>query len=381
MADASPDIQFPQTSTRDPGEVAARLQAWLTKQLPARGAPQVSNLEIPSTNGLSSETVLFEATWDEASGTRQESLVARIAPEASAVPVFPIYDLERQFRVMQLVGEHSSVPVPRVYWSEPDPAPLGSPFFVMERIDGQVPPDILPYNFGSWLSEGTPDQLATLEEATVGVLAELHAIDRPLERFAFLELDRPEPTALGRHVADQWSYYEWVVADGLRSPLLEACFAWLRKHWPQPEGDTVFSWGDSRIGNILYRDFTPAAVLDWEMAGLAPREVDLGWLIFMHRFFEEVAADYGLPGMPELLRRDDVAARYESITGYTPRDLDFYTMYAATRHGIIMSRIARRAIHFGETTAPDDVDDMISHRRTLERMLAGSYWADRGGAA
>jgi aminoglycoside phosphotransferase (APT) family kinase protein len=138
------------------------------------------------------------------------------------------------------------------------------------------------------------------------------------------------------------------------------------------------SWGDSRIGNILYRDFEPVAVLDWEMAGLAPPEVDLGWLIFLHRFFEDIAADNGLPGLPDLLRRDEVAAAYESMTGYTPQDLDFYTMYAATRHGIIMFRIYRRAIHFGEADAPDDVDDMISLRRTLEEMLAGTYWSDRG---
>src|SRR5262249_11141778 len=152
-------------------------------------------------------------------------------------------------------------------------------------------------------------------------------------------------------------------------PLIEAAFDWLHAHWPADEGETVFSWGDSRIGNILYRDFEPVAVLDWEMAGLAPREVDLGWLIFMHRFFEDVAETYGLPGMPNLLRRDDVAATYEALTGHMPHDLDFYTMYAATRHGIIMSRIARRSIHFGEAEAPDDVDDMISHRKILERML------------
>jgi aminoglycoside phosphotransferase (APT) family kinase protein len=156
--------------------------------------------------------------------------------------------------------------------------------------------------------------------------------------------------------------------------LIEAAFEWLHAHWPDDEGETVFSWGDSRIGNILYRDFAPVAVLDWEMAGLAPREVDLGWLIFMHQFFEDVAQTYELPGMPEFLRRDDVATTYESLTTHAPRDLDFYTMYAATRHAIIMSRIARRAIHFGEAEPPADVDDMISHRKLLERMLEGTYW-------
>src|SRR2546429_834837 len=44
--------------------------------------------------------------------------VARLAPDPSAVPVFPTYDLIRQARTIALVAEKSSVPVPRIYWSE-----------------------------------------------------------------------------------------------------------------------------------------------------------------------------------------------------------------------------------------------------------------------
>jgi aminoglycoside phosphotransferase (APT) family kinase protein len=94
----------------------------------------------------------------------------------------------------------------------------------------------------------------------------------------------------------------------------------------------------------------------------------------MHHFFEGVAAQFSLPGMPGFLRPDDVATTYESLTGHAPRDLGFYMLYAALRHGIIMSRIQRRAIHFGEATMPDDPNDLISHRATVEAMLAGTYW-------
>ena len=64
------------------------------------------------------------------------------------------------------------------------------------------------------------------------------------------------------------------------------------EHWPADEGPTVLSWGDSRIGNVMYRDFEPVAVLDWEMAGLGPREVDVGWFIYAHRVFEEEKVAY-----------------------------------------------------------------------------------------
>jgi aminoglycoside phosphotransferase (APT) family kinase protein len=359
----------PVTSTRDPGDVQVRLERWLGDRLPGGTAPQVSGLEVPATNGMSSETILFEASWDEEGAARTGSFVARLAPDPANVPVFPVYDLDRQFRVMQSVGELTTVPVPRVRWCELDPGALGTPFFVMERVEGQVPPDLMPYNFGdSWLSDASADDQRRLQDSSVGIIARLHAVEHPEREFAFLGT-----SGLRECVAEQRSYYEWVAA-GTPSPLLEACFAWLDEHWPDDEGPLVLSWGDSRIGNIMFRDFEPVAVLDWEMAALGPRELDLAWLTFQHRFFEDLAAEHGFAGMPHFMRREDVAATYERLTGVTPRDLDFYTMYAALRHGIIMSRIARRAIHFGEATMPDDIDDLIMHRSTLEAMLAGTYW-------
>jgi aminoglycoside phosphotransferase (APT) family kinase protein len=237
-----------------------------------------------------------------------------------------------------------------------------------------VPPDIMPYTLGSWLLDASEGERRRLQSRTVEVIARIHAIPDPEETFSFLRPDSSEPTALRRHVADQRSYYEWVASDGLRSPLIEAGFSWLEEHWPEEEGKAVLSWGDSRVGNIIYREFEPVAVLDWEMASLAPREVDLGWLCFLHRFFEDIASAAGAPGMPDFLRPGDVARQYESATGYAPRDLDFYMTYAAIRHGIVMSRVQRRAIHFGEAVMPADVDDLILHRATLESMLDGTYW-------
>jgi aminoglycoside phosphotransferase (APT) family kinase protein len=110
------------------------------------------------------------------------------------------------------------------------------------------------------------------------------------------------------------------------------------------------------------------------MAGLGPRELDLGWTIFMHRFFDDLALQFGLPGLPDFLRRGDVAATYAELTGHTPRDLDWYTAYAAVRHAVIMTRIGMRSAHFGEAEMPADLDDLITHRAALEAMLAGTYW-------
>jgi len=376
MSTTDPDsIAFPQTSTRDPEATRRALERWLGTVLPEGASPRISHFDAPDTNGMSSETVLFDVTWRDRDEEQTWPLVARIAPDPGNVPVFPEYDLERQALTMRTVAALSDVPVPTVHWSEGDLRVLGAPFFVMERVEGVVPPDILPYNFMSFLTDASPDDRRRLQEATVHVLARLHAIEGVEEMFHFLPGATNEQSALQRHVDEQRAYYEWVVADGRRSPLIEAAFQWLDQRWPSEESPPVLSWGDARIGNVLYRDFEPVAVLDWEMAALGPAELDVAWMITLHAFFEEVAKTYGLPGLPDFLRRDDVVAQYEALTGRQLRDLDFYCTYAATRHAIIMSRIGRRAIHFGEAEEPDDIDDLITHRAMLEAMLEDRYWS------
>ena len=357
-------------SSRDPGALRPRLLRWLEGRL---AAPEITELATPSASGMSSETLVFDVRFREGGAAGQGSYVARLAPDPRDVPVFPSYDLEAQFRLMGLVAEHSRVPVPRVRWLEPDPAHLGSPFFVMDRVAGRVPPDLMPYNLGSWLSEAAASDQRKLQDATVAVLAELHALDPGRIGAGFLEFRVPGGTPLARHIENQRRYYAWM-RDGRRHPVLERAFAWIDENRPRDEGPAVISWGDSRIGNVLYDGFEPAAVLDWEMAALGPRGLDLGWLVFMHEFFEGVARMLGQPGMPGFLRRDDVAAEYERLSGHALPDLAFYELYAALRHGIVMARIHARRVHFGEVEWPSDVDSVIPHRETLERMLDGSYW-------
>ncbi len=364
----APEIPAPKRSTRDLAATRARLEAWLAERLPAA---RIAQLASPSGTGMSSETLLFDATWRDGGAERTDAFVARVAPDPRDVPVFPSYELATQFRVMQLAAS-GGVPVPRVRWLEEDAARIGSSFFVMERVAGRVPPDILPYPMGSWLSEASPAAQRALQDATIAVIARLHAIDPEKSSAGFLAFDLPGATPLRRHVENQRRFYDWM-RQGRRYPLLERAFAWLEAHWPADEGDTVVSWGDSRIGNVLYDGFAPAAVLDWEMAALGPRGLDLGWLSFLHAFFQMIARGAGLPGMPDFLRADDVAAEYARCTGRRI-DLRWYEAYAALRHGIIMARIQARAVHFGESSWPANLDAAIPHAPLLERMLAGTYW-------
>ena len=369
------DERIMTVSERSPHALASRLETWLAGRLGAAARPVVSGVRIQRTSGLSSISVLFEADWtDTGTGSRRSGgYVARLAPEAAAIPVFPHYDLALQFDVIGQVAARSPVPVPPLRWNETDPAPLGSPFFVMDQVDGLIPLDNPPYVFAGWLPEAAPADRARLERASIEILAQVHAIADPVT--AFPGLRPPEGVdTLRRHVDEQRAYYLWALAgDGIQVPIIERGLDWLSRHWPDEHGPDVLSWGDARIGNIVYRDFTPVAVLDWEMAALGPRELDVAWFIFLHRFFQDLARTYGLPGLPDLLRRADVERHYQEVSGQPLRNLDFYLVYAALRHAIVMARVKRRMIHFGEDQVPGDPDDYVLHRASLEHLLDGTY--------
>lgn len=357
-------------STRSHEDLARRLQTWLGDGPPGLADATVTDLRVPESGGMSSETLIFDVEWTGDGGRRSAHRVARVEPDAGDMPVFPHYDLAGQARVMRLVGEQGAAPVPAVLWFEPDPSVLGAPFLVMERVEGRVPPDVMPYTMEGWLRDASAADQRALQDATVAVLAALHSIDPAGADLSFLAYRGPGATALRRHV-DHWrSYYDWVRGTR-RFPLLDAAFARLDATWPDDEGDAALSWGDARIGNVIYRGFEPAAVLDWEMAAVAPPGVDLGWFVVLHRFFDGIAGMLGVDGMPGFARRDDVLAAYGHAGGRVPDDLDFYELYAALRHGIVMARVHARRVHFGEETWPDDPDDAIMHRAMLESMLEG----------
>ncbi len=363
-------------STRSHDELRRRIETWLREGSPRLEGATVTDLGAPESGGMSSETLIFDAAFDAGDGRRDVArLVARLEPDPADLPVFPSYDLAGQARVMRLVAERSGVPVPHVRWYEGDPAVLGAPFLVMDRVDGRVPPDVMPYTMEGWLRDAGPADRRALQDRTVALLAGLHSITLSPDEASFLTggggAAGGPGTPLRRHVEHWRSYYGWVRGDG-RFPLLESAFERLEELWPDDEGPAALSWGDARIGNVVYRGFEPVAVLDWEMAGLAPPGVDLAWFVVLHRFFDGIAEMLGVEGLPDFARRDDVVDAYERAGGTTPADLDFYELYAALRHGIVMARVHARRVHFGEASWPDDPDDAIMHRAMLEAMLAGS---------
>ncbi|KAA1250418.1 phosphotransferase family protein [Mycobacterium simiae] len=374
MADESAveDIGRLQRSSRDITTLPAVLSCWLSSVLPAGAAPNVMVESGVDSTGMSSETIILTAHWQRDGKPITQKMVARVAPAAEDVPVFPTYRLDHQFQVMRQVRELTDVPVPTVRWIETTGDVLGTPFFVMDYVDGMVPPDVMPYTFGNnWFADAPGERQRELQDATVAVLTKLHSIPNAEKVFGFLTESWAGDSALRRHSNWVRSWYEFASLGIGRSPLIERSFTWLEEHWPDEVAarEPVLSWGDARLGNVLYRDFQPVAVLDWEMVALGPRELDVSWMIFAHMVFEELAGLARLPGLPAVMREEDVRATYQRLAGVELGDLHWFYVYSGVMWACVFMRTGARRIHFSEVEEPDDVESLFYHAPLMKRLI------------
>jgi len=341
---------------RDLDATRERLLGWIRRRLP--GA-EISPLAGPAATGFSNDTLLFDLAWEEQGRRRSRALVCRVQP--TGMGVFPRYDVTQQYRVMDALRA-TAVPVPAMLWLEPDPAPLGSPFFVMERIEGRIPTDSPPYHSGGWVTEIAPAERRAIWEGAVDVLAEIHRQDPVALGLDFLDAPPAGADTVAWQI-EHWSRYcDWVVGEA-RQPTLDAALAWLRAHQPRAEGAPRLCWGDSRIGNMVFQDGRCAAVLDWEMATLGPPEMDLAWFLFMDRHHGEGVGAARLAGFPE---RAETVARWEARVGRPARDLAWWEAFAGFRFAAILARVAQQMTSFG--ILPPDSTFAVDN--TASRLLA-----------
>ncbi len=352
------DVQHAGTTPwrRDADRLRAALAAWAR----AGGRGEVESIQMPD-SGMANDTVLFHLDG--------EPLVARLAPAPdSRYATFPNFDLAAQARVIELVRARTSVPAPEVVHLETSAEWLGVPFMVVRAVEGKVPNDNPPYLLdpSGWFLQGTPADWQRLERSTIDVFVQLHRIEDDDET-AFLRVDTTGATALARLLASHHAYYEWA-RDGHTVPVLERAYDALIRTLPKNDR-SVLLWGDGRPGNIIYRNFEPAAVLDWEMAGVGPPECDVAWTTFFQRFWAHFGDQFGIT-VPAMFEREATAATYARLGGVDLADLAWYEALAGYRFGIILMRMRFRGIAYGVQTTPDDPDELILFAPLLEQLVA-----------
>ncbi len=168
-------------------------------------------------------------------------------------------------------------------------------------------------------------------------MARVHAIDWREAGLGWLDASGVgDPT-----LAVQLDLYRHFVIDQLAGrphPQLVRALDWLAAHDPHDER-VGLSWGDSRLGNIIFRDHRPAVVCDWEAAALCPTEADLGWWLMYDRMSFE---DLGATRMEGFPTREEMVRIYEDASGREVRDPTFWEIFGSMRYAAIMIPLADR---------------------------------------
>src|SRR4051794_9841152 len=254
------------------------------------------------------------------------------------------HDVLREARLLRSVSD-TAVRVPEVLAVCDDDAVIGAPFYVMERVHGDVITTAVPRPLD------TPAQRRRIGEELIDALAEIHAVDWQacLEGFG-------KPTGyLERQVRRFPGLWEHSRTRDV--PAVERVGAWLAEHLPE-SGPATIVHGDYRLGNTMFATDAPArlvAVFDWEMATIGDPLADLGYLCTtwsdasappLGRFeLGRVTRAEGFPARAELV------ARYEERSGRTVGDLRWYSTLALWKSIVFMEGNYRRAVE-GRTDDP-----------------------------
>ncbi len=254
------------------------------------------------------------------------------------------HDVLREARVLRALA--GTARVPRVLAVGEDPAIIGAPFYVMERVPGHVVTGTVP----AALDAEEDRRRMGLE--LVDALVEVHDADwqaAGLEGFG-------KPTGYLERQVRRFSGL-WEHNRTRELPAVEHVGAWLREHLPESGPATVVH-GDYRLGNVMFAPESPArltAIFDWEMATIGDPLADLGYLctLWVDRDdpplgMFELSAVTRQPGFPS---RAELVARYEERSGRTMRDIRWYQTLALWKSVVFMEGNYKRAVS-GSTDDP-----------------------------
>ncbi|MFP8881546.1 MAG: phosphotransferase family protein [Myxococcota bacterium] len=351
---------------RDLELMRKRLVEWFGGLLPAARDLEIGELTGPGATGFSSDTLIFDLTYTETGRSVSRGLVARIQP--SGFQVFPEYDLPAQYEIMKAL-EATDVAVPKMLWEEWTGDVIGDAFYVMERVDGNTPADNPPYTAEGFLKEMSPRDQSTLWRGYIETLAAIHRLD-PFE-LGLGGLAMPElgATPIEQELRFYDDFYRWAYPEG-QHPVVEPSLEWLRANRPPMPERIGLSWGDSRIGNMIFSGTKCVAVIDWEMARLGDPVMDLAWGLFVGRYHAEGT---GNPTIPGFLSRDESIAMYEELVGRSAEHLAYYEILAGMRFSVILIRLAKQLKHHG--LLPEDVnfeiDNPVSNLHRLQLQEIG----------
>lgn len=318
------------------------LAGWLASEPGWSGCPEVQ----PIAGGQSNPTYFVTL------GSRR--MVLRKQPPGELLR--GAHAIDREYRIQSALAG-TSVPVPKMLaWCD-DASVLGTPFYLMERIDGRV-----------WhqtaMPDATPSDRRAMYLSVARAMAALHSLDP--NALGLQDYGRPG-NYFERQVARWGGQLDEAQSGGI--PELTRLRDWLAAHIPPDDGLVAIAHGDFRIGNVIFAPDRPevAALLDWELSTLGHPMADLGFFCMCWRSKQDEYGGFadldwqalGIPTKAEFL------AEYQRHAGHGARLTAFHEAFALFRFAVIFIGIADRALQ--GNAAGDAANDAMRLARVFAR--------------
>lgn len=310
-------------------EIRQALEGWLAKRLNV-GDIRLGDLKFPEESGESSVTLLLDVEVKNEPAGESLRFVCRMQPKDNAL--FDTYDLSLQYRLMEIAGEND-VPVPGLVGYEQDASLVGTEFYVMNFTDGLIPFDNPPYAFGSWVTELSDAQRTLMWRNGLEAMAKVHSIEISNYSLASLPRSAPGQSPL-QHEIDKFTAMLDEETLASIAPWVPEALEYLRDNAPT-EVPLRLCWGDSRVGNIIWQDLSPAAVIDWEMASLCDPLMDVSWWYWIDYVNSVGLGVERLGGLPD---RSELYQQWHELTGLPIDKSTYYDLFNTVRYAIILEK-------------------------------------------
>lgn len=300
-----------------------RLAAYLRREIGGFGA----GLDVSQIKGGSSNPT-FILTTDAGRYVLRKKPAGKLLPSA--------HQVDREFRVMRALGEHTDVPVPRMRHLCTDDSVIGTMFYVMDFVEGRIFRD-------AQLPGLSPAARTAVYDELNAVLARLHGVD--YRAIGLGDYGKPG-NYFERQIARWTTQYRGAETGPI--PAMERLIEELPRRIPRDD-TTSIAHGDYRPENIMFHpaEARIVAILDWELSTIGHPLADLAYNCVIYHSDSPIfgtlkGVDFKASGIPS---EADYVAQYCRRTGRDGiDDFDFYLAFSIFRLASIGQGVLKRAL-------------------------------------
>ena len=268
---------------------------------------------------------------------KRNALILRKKPPGKLLP--SAHAIEREYKVQKAL-EKTEVPCPKMIKISHDETIIGTPFYLMELVEGIVFESILDIE----KEKNRRDYYFEL----VRMLARLHNVN--ISKVGLNDFGK-----IGDYIKRQIVRWEkqWYLSKQRELPEMQKIINWLNNNIPEYDNTTIVH-GDYRIGNVIFESTSERikAVLDWELSTLGHPFADLGYFLYAH--FIPFGERHGLKGADlkklNIPNVNSLVSEYCRVREINDFDPTFYVVLSLFRSISILEGVYARFIHGNESS-------------------------------